>query len=85
MLKLSGHTGVSATVYLQDGLFAKPFGQIMRARHAVFFMPEHCPLTFQSELDKELAELRDWVFSWCCAAHICSRALKWGYEVLGVP
>ena len=82
MLKLSGHTGVSVTVYLQDGLFAKPFGQRMRARHAVFFMPEHCPWTFQSELDKELAELRDWVFSWCCAAHICSRALKWGMKSL---
>ena len=82
MLKLSGHTGVSISFYLQDGLFAKPFGQRMRARHAVFFMSEHCPLEFQSEVDKELAELRDWVISWCCAAHSCSRSLKWGMKAL---
>ena len=27
-------------------------------------------------------ELRDWVFSWCCIAHSCSRALKWGLRDL---
>ena len=82
MLKIAGHSGISITCYLQDGLFVKPFGQRMRARHAVFFMPGICTLTFQSEIDKELAELRDWVFCWCCAAHICSRALKWGMKSL---
>ena len=78
LLKLCGHSGVSVAVYLQDGLFSKPFGKRMRARHSLFFHPDHCPLTFEDDNDKELAWLRDWVFCWNCCAHSCSSALKWG-------
>ena len=37
ILRLSGHKGVGIHVYLQDGLFAKPFGRRMIARHSLFF------------------------------------------------
>ena len=37
LLKLSGHKGISVSVYLQDGLFSKPFGRRMVGRHASFF------------------------------------------------
>ena len=82
MLKLAGHSGVSISVYLQDGLFAKPFAKRMLARHDLFFVAEHCPLPFPSACDRELAELRDWVFTWHCCAHSCSLALKWGLASL---
>ena len=65
-------------LYLQDGLFALPFGKRMRARHNLFFKPEFCPISFESPVDRDLAELRDWVLTWTCCAHSCSRALKWG-------
>ena len=81
MLKLAGHKGISIALYLQDGLFSKPFGKMMRARHGLFFAPEHCPLQM-SATARELAELRDWVFAWTCCAHSCSRALKWGLAPL---
>ena len=84
MLKLQGHTGISLTMYLQDGLFAKPFGARMRGRHALFFNPHHCPLAFSSDFERELAHLKDSVFSWTCCAHSCSRALKWGMRSLVV-
>jgi hypothetical protein len=82
MLKLHGHTGISMTLYLQDGLFAKPFGDRMRGRHSLFFDPHHCPLAEIDDLERELACLKDWVFSWTCCAHSCSRALKWGMAPL---
>ena len=78
LMKLAGHRGISISLYMQDGLFAVPFGKRMRARHNLFFKSELCPLSFESPVDRELAELRDWVLSWCCCAHSCSRALKWG-------
>ena len=81
MLKLAGHTGISISLYLQDGPFAKPFGKLMRARHGLFFDPQHCPLQISANA-RELAELRDWVFVWPCAAHSCSKALKWGLAPL---
>ena len=37
MPKLCGHRGVTINLYLQDGLFAKPFGKRMVARHDLFF------------------------------------------------
>ena len=76
MVKLIGHAGVSVSVYLQDGLFSGPFGRRMAARHLLFFKPEHCPLDC-SPAERDMAELRDWCFAWCCCSHICSRALKW--------
>ena len=84
MLKLSGHTGISITVYLQDGLLAKPFGRRMQARHKLFFHSQHCPLEFECDGDRELSELRDWVLTLTCAAHSGSRALKWGLMSLVV-
>ena len=82
--KLFGHKGISISVYLQDGLFARPFGRRMQARHNLFLKPELCPVTFASGADRELCELRDWVLIWCCCAHSCSRALKWGLKSLVV-
>ena len=55
MPKLEGQTGISMTVYLQEGLFAKPFGNGMRARHALLLNPHHCPLTFSSDVEAETA------------------------------
>ena len=69
MLKLAGHSGISISVYLQDGLFAKPFGKMMRARHELFFDPLHCPLRFRSDAERDLAQLRDGVIIWTCCAH----------------
>ena len=71
-------------VYLQDGLFAKPFGRRMIARHSLFWEPAYCPLTFQCEADRALAELRDWVYFSSCYAHSCSKALTWGMKSLVV-
>ena len=82
MLKLAGHRGISISLYIQDGLFSKPFGKMMRARHILFFDPTHCPLPFTSDAQRQLAELRDWVLSWTCCAHSCSRALKLGLASL---
>ena len=82
MLKLQGHTGISLTMYVQDGLFAKPFAARMKARHTLFFTPDMCPLDFASPIDRELAEMKDWVFSKRCVAHSCSTALKWGMKKL---
>jgi hypothetical protein len=82
MLKLQGHTGISLTMYVQDGLFAKPFAARMKARHTLFFTPDMCPLVFASPIDRELAEMKDWVFSTRCVAHSCSTALKWGMKKL---
>ena len=78
VLRLAGHTGISISVYMQDGLFAKPFGKMMKARHALFWNKTHCPITYESDIDRELDELKDWIFAWTCCAHACSRALKWG-------
>ena len=50
LLKLAGRKGISVSVYLQDGLFAAPFGKIMMARHNLFFKPQFCPLTFDTPL-----------------------------------
>jgi len=80
LLKLSGHKGISVSVYLQDGLFAAPLGKRMHARHNLFF--KHCPLSFDAPADKELCEMQDWCLAWCCIAHSCSRALKWGLKSL---
>ena len=85
MLKLQGHTGISLTVYVQDGLFAKTFAARMNARHTLFFTPDLCPLDFASPIDRELAEMKDWVFSTrcvACVAHSCSIALKSGTKKL---
>ena len=82
MLKVLGHQGISITVYLQDGLMAKPFAKRMAARHKLFFKRQHCPLQFDSDGDRLLAELRDWVMTLTCAAHSASRALKWGMASL---
>ena len=57
VLPLSGHQGISIHVYLQDGLFAKPFGRRMIARHSLFWQRELCPLSFVCEPDRILAEL----------------------------
>ena len=84
ILALAGHKGVGIHVYLQDGLFAKPFGRRMIARHSLFWEPAYCPLTFQCEADRALAELRDWVYFSSCYAHSCSKALKWGMRSLVV-
>ena len=81
LLKLAGHKGISLSVYMQDGLFAKPFGNMMRARHGLFFQKEHCPLKC-TDRERELLELKDWVFVWTCCTHACSRALKWGMKKL---
>ena len=78
MLKLMGHAGVSISLYLQDGLFAKPFGNRMMARHDLFFEAGYCPLEFECDADRMLAELRDWTLFWKCSAHSASLALKWG-------
>lgn len=82
MLKLQGHTGISLTMYVQDGLFAKPFAARMKARHTLLFTPDMCPLDFASPIDRQLAEMKDWVFSTRCVAHSCSTALKWGLKKL---
>ena len=82
MLKLQGHTGISLTMYIQDGLFEVPFAKRMKARHSLFFTPGVCPLEFASPIDRDLAEMKDWVFSSRCMAHICSLALKWGMKRL---
>ena len=78
MLKLMGHAGVSISLYLQDGLFAKPFGNRMMARHDLFFEASYCPIEFEYDTDRAMAELRDWPVHWKCSAHSCSLALKWG-------
>ena len=86
MLKLAGHLGISLTLYLQDGLFSKPFGRRMHARHKLFYHPQHCPLEFEGDGDRDLSELRDWVLTGTCAAHSASRALKWGLaSLVAVP
>ena len=78
VLRLAGHTGISLAVYMQNGLFSKPFGQMMKARHGLFFDKLHCPIEYESDADREIDELKDWIFTWTCCAHACSRALKWG-------
>ena len=80
LLKLSGHKGISISVYLQDGLFSAPFGKRQLARHNLFFKPQYCPLSFASPEDRDLCELKDWVLTSFCIAHSCSLALKWGLK-----
>ena len=82
LLKLSGHSGISISVYLQDGLFAKALATKMLARHSLFFNPLYCPLPFSHEDERHLADLKDWVLTLTCYAHSCSRALKWGLKSL---
>ena len=82
LLKLQGHTGISVSVYLQDGLFAKPFAKRMQARHSLFFDRQHCPMGSWTNQERELADLKDWCFSFTCCAHACSRGLKWGLKSL---
>lgn len=79
-LKLQGHRGISISVYLQDGLMAAPFEKRMKARHNMFFADRFCPLIFEDPADKDLCELKDWCLAWCCVAHSCSKALKWGLK-----
>ena len=83
MLKLLGHSGISLSVYLQDGLFAKPFAKRMLGRHDMFFDRAHFPFSSQ-QVDRQVAELRDWCFTWHCVAHSCSLALKWGLAPLAL-
>ena len=78
VLPLAGHKGISIHVYLQDGLFAKPFGRRMLARHQLFWDRAHCPISFDADEDRQLAEMKDWVIVSRCYAHSCSLALKWG-------
>ena len=80
LLKLAKHPGISISFYIQDGLFSKPFGRRMQARHALFFDPIHSPIRDAAE--RAVLELRDWVLTGCCHAHTCSRALKWGLKPL---
>ena len=84
VLALSGHKGIGIHVYIQDGLFASPFGKRMLARHALFWQKAHCPLTFTTDAEMFLAELRDWVYTTGCFARSCSKALKWGMRALVV-
>ena len=84
LFNLAGHNGFSVSVYIQHGLFAASSGKRMKARHNLFFKPQFCPLTFDHPSDRELCELQDWVLVWCCIAHSCSRALKWGLNGLVV-
>ena len=58
MLKLTGHTGISISVCLQDGLFAKSLAKRFMARHNLFFVAQHCPFAFPCASDRELDELR---------------------------
>ena len=51
VLALSGHTGIGIHCYIQDGLFSKPFGKRMVARHSIFWEKAHCPLTFSNEAE----------------------------------
>ena len=78
MLKLAKHPGISITFYIQDGLFSKPFGRRMQAKHSLFFDPIHSPI--RNAAERSVSELRDWVLCGCCIAHSCSRALKWGLK-----
>ena len=80
MLKLLKHPGISLSLYLQDGLFAKPFAKRMLGRHDMFFDAACFPLA----CDRAMSELRDWCFTWHCVAHSCSLALKWGLGALVV-
>ena len=84
VLALSGHKGIGIHVYLQEGLFAKPFGRRMIARHDLFWEKAYCPLDFSSDADRFLAELRDWVYARGCFAYSGSKALKWGLKGLVV-
>ena len=43
VLALSGHKGIGIHVYIQDGLFASPFGKRMLARHALFWKKGSLP------------------------------------------
>ena len=52
----------------------------MIARHSLFWDKAHCPICFDSDADRQLAEMRDWVFASACFAHSCSKALKWGLK-----
>ena len=81
LLKISGHKSISLSMYMQDGLFAKPFGKLMRARHSLFFKKQCCPLKC-TDSERELLEFKDWVFVWTCCTHACSKALKWGMKKL---
>ena len=49
----------------------------MVGRHALCFEERHCPITYASDTDREIAELKDWVIPFTCVAHAASRALKW--------
>ena len=75
LLKLARHGGISVSVYIQDGLFAKPFGRLMHARHSLFFEKGMCPIQFASDTEREIAELKDWVIPATCCAHACSKTL----------
>ena len=82
LFKLAGHKGNSLSVYLQDGLFSVPFAKRMHSRHSLFFEKKHCPIRFESDTDREISELKDWVFSFTCVAHASSRSLKGGLKSL---
>ena len=80
-LKSLGHQNISICLYLQDGLMAVPFGKRMVARHNLYFKPDLCPLPCSHD-ERFFLELKDWVLSYRCLAHICSSALKWGLKSL---
>ena len=82
MLELLGHSGISLSVYLQDGLFCKSFALRMARRHDMFFDASHCPLTCDGH-ERDMAELRDWCFTWHCVAHSCQSCIKVGACTLG--
>ena len=54
----------------------------MHSRHSLFVEKKHCPIGFESDTDREISELKDWVFSFTCVAHACSRSLRWGLKSL---
>ena len=84
ILALTQHKGIGIHIYLQDGLFKKPFGWRMAARHSLFWQPAHCPLAFEDDAARYIAELRDWAYATGCLAHTCSLALKWGLRPMVV-
>ena len=82
-LALAQRKGIGIHIYLRDWLFSKPFGWRMAARHSLFWRAVHCPLAFESDAGRYLAEFREWVYATGCLAHACSKALKWGLRPMG--
>jgi len=71
-----GHTGLAASVYLQDGLFSRSFVKHNHARHRLWY---EAPLwNGGDEDDKWMQKQTDLVFGGRCRAHIGSSAVRWG-------